>query len=112
MEHKPRKYENLVNFVNLATEGFTAQTASSGSNMPNKNTTIHTLNGFEKAGLLTATKEKNGKVFTKTEAWAVDKAITTNKERIRLKMLKRKPKLKAEKKQEAKSAKTKQKQKA
>jgi hypothetical protein len=90
MEQKPKKYENLINFVDSRTESFTALKASTGDNLPNRNTTLHTLDGFVRAGLLTATKSKEGKVFTKTEAWSVEKAIGTNKTRIKEKADKRK----------------------
>jgi outer membrane biosynthesis protein TonB len=106
METKKAKYENLIDFVNASVEGFTATKASAGKNLPNKNTTIHICNGFVKAGLLSATKSKDGKVFTKMPEWDVQKAINANKARIRVKVekrkLKQKPEPNEEKKQESK----------
>ena len=94
MEKKTRKYENLVNWVDASAESFTALKASEQNNMPNKNTTLHTLDGFVKAGLITATKSKEGKIFAKTPEWDVQMAIIANKKRIRAKIQKRKQKAK------------------
>jgi len=75
MEKKIRKYENLISFVDSSTESFTALKASSQNGMPNRNTSLHTLEGFVRAGLLNASKSKGGKVFTKSSEWDSAKAI-------------------------------------
>jgi hypothetical protein len=102
METKKAKYENLIAWVNATGEGFTAKKASSESNMPNKTTCIHIFGGLAKDGLLTASRSKNEKMFTKTPEWDVQKAIDANKARIRAKVEKRKLKQKPEPKQESK----------
>lgn len=94
MEQKTKKYENLVRWIDANAESFTALKASAESNMPNKNTTLHTCNGFVEAGLLSASKSNGGTVFTKTPEWNVQKAIDANKARIHVKVEKRKRKIK------------------
>jgi hypothetical protein len=102
LEHKIKKYENLIKFVDTSKESFTALKASTGDNLPNRNTTLHTLDGFVRAGLLTSEKSKEGKVFSKTKEWNCEKAIAVNKARIKQKADKRK-KLKPAKKQKPKA---------
>jgi hypothetical protein len=96
------KNENLFNWIDAKTEGFTIAKASGETEMPSFNTCTHICNGLVKAGLLSVTKGEKAKVLTKTSDWSIAKADNVNKERVRAIKAKLKPKPEPVQKSEAK----------